>query len=152
MISIELNISVRCGDAVQWDSVSELGQFIPFILQSIFFQNRIDATIFCVGCMASDPQWQKEMITEYLQYILLNVNSRFRCISFLTLWNTFLLMQRYIHQIHTLLQGFSCLHKDIFLKTNVQVGFTNAIFIVLFHGMRNAWYIFLYFKYDTEKS
>lgn len=48
--------------------------------------------------------------------------------------------------------GFSCLHKDILLKTNVQVSFTNAIFLLLFYGMRHAWYMFLYFKCDAEKS
>lgn len=50
-------------------------------------------------------------------------------------------------------KGFSCLHKDKFLKTNVvQVSFTNAIYLLLFHGMRNAWYILLHFKCDTEKT
>ena len=50
-------------------------------------------------------------------------------------------------------EGSSCLHKDIFLKTNVvQVSFTNAIFLLLFHDMGSAWCIFLYFKCGTGKS
>lgn len=79
------------------------------------------------------------MITDNLQYIWLNVNSRFRCVLLLTLWDAFLLMQCFIHHIHKLLRGLSCLHKDIFLKTDIQVSFTTAIFLLLFHDMRNAY-------------
>ena len=84
----------------------------PFFLycKVYSYRNGIYAIIFYVGCMASDTQWQeKKMIPEYLQYILLNVNSRFRCVSVLTLWNAFLLMQRFIHQMHKLRPGLQLL-------------------------------------------
>lgn len=81
-----------------------------YIAKSILIEMEFMPSFFYIGCMASDPQWQeKKMIPEYLQYILLNVNSRFRCVSVLTLWNAFLLMQRFIHQMHKLQPGLQLL-------------------------------------------
>lgn len=116
-------ISIRAKDFSSLRRCSAV-RFCSWVGNSPFFfyckvdsyGNGVYAIIFYVGCTASDPQWQeikkKKKIPEYLQYILLNVNSRFKCVSFLTPRNAFLRIQCFIHQVRKLLQGLQLLVQE----------------------------------------
>ena len=117
------------------------------------YRNGIYAIIFYEGCMAFDPQWQKEMITEYLQCTCWILTAGSDVLHFWPCEMLSCLCNASHIKCTNCREGSSCLHKDIFLKTNVvQVSFTNAIFLLLFHDMGSAWCIFLYFKCGTGKS
>lgn len=128
----------------------------PFFLycKVYSYRNGIYTIIFYVGYMASDPQWQEKKwfqnICSIFCWMLTAGSDVFQfwpCEMLSCLCNAL------YTKCTNCNPGFNCSHKDSFLKTNVvQVSFINAIFLLLFCGMRNAWYMILHFKCDAEKS
>lgn len=151
-------ISIRVKDFSSLRRCSAVTLYIWISNNSFFFYckvysygNGIYAIIFYVGCMASEPQRQKKKkrfqnICSIFCWMLTAGSDVFHfwpCEILSCVCNAL-----YIKYTNCF-EGFSCLHKNTFPENKCCSGQFHPchFFFLLYHGMRNARYILLRFKY-----